>query len=326
VRRTILIRADDFLEDTRRVEKRRLGGVIVAAVAAGAIVVSRPPPRPAAAPSVQAAIPASTLSTARPKPVVAPASILFPPLTVGSASPAQLFTIRNDADEPLQIRSVVASDAAFLMTNGCGSTLDARTACNIAVVFAPAKPGEQSGSMAVETSDGSYTIPLRGAAQPAPPVELTSRPQPQAAPCPPAIVIPARVEQKAEAPTTIPTYTVGGPRGTNDAAMQVAGAQLRNVWQVSLTGSTDPPAMLQQLGELLEHDGLTVVDRAEVAIRFEGRLDRGGKGRRRRAGEATITRNGRPVLRYVLPSEEYRVGDNPAESFDRVVRQAFNQK
>ena len=47
--------------------------------------------------------------------------------------------------------------------------------------------------------------------------------------------------------------------------------------------------------------------------------------RPRTAGEVTITRHGRPVLKYVLPPEEYRVGDNPAEAFSRIVGELFER-
>jgi hypothetical protein len=323
--RTILIRADDFVNDTRRRERRR-GGAILGVLAVSAIVMAGssspsvvvPPPVPPVA-----AMPVA--SPAHMKPVVSPASMQFPSLTVGSASPAQLFTIRNDGNEPLEIRGVAASDAAFLTTNGCGRVLEGRSSCILAAVFAPSKPGEQSGSIAVETSDGTYAIPLRGAARGMPPVELTSKSQPRPQPpCMQMTEMRAPEEQKAPAPMTFPTYMEHGSTLANKAAIQVAQTQLRNVWQVSLAGAGDPP-LLKQLGEQLKKNRIAVVERADVAIHFDGKLDRGSLGRRRRAAEVTITRSGRPVLRYVLPSEEYRVGDNPAEAFIRIVRDAFNQ-
>jgi hypothetical protein len=122
---------------------------------------------------------------------------------------------------------------------------------------------------------------------------------------------------------TFPTYMEHGSKVANKATMQMAQTQLRNVWQVSLAGTPDPPSLLKQLGEQLKKNRIAVVERADVAIHFDGKLDRGSVGRRRRAAEVTITRIGRPVLRYVLPSEEYRVGDNPAEAFIRNVQDEF---
>ena len=77
--------------------------------------------------------------------------------------------------------------------------------------------------------------------------------------------------------------------------------------------------------ELLREQGLNIVENADVAIRFDATVERGRMGRKRRAAQATITRHGRPVLRYVMPAEEYRVGDNPAEAFARILSDAFSR-
>ncbi len=321
--RTILIRACDFVDDTKRRQRRRRGGAVIGALALSAIVLAgSPPPTVADPPSPQPVLAAPIASPVHVKAVVAPEQ--FPPLTVGNASPAQLFTISNPGNEPLEIRGVAASDPAFLMTNGCGRLLESRASCIIAAVFAPSKPGEQSASIAVETSNGIYAIPLHGAARPAPRVELASKPLPPSpSPCPQPAETHAPAEQKAT--MTFPTYMEGGSKAANDAVLKAAKTQLQNVWQVSLAGTVDPPELTKQLGELLNRNRIVVVEHADVAIHFDGTLDRGRLGRKHRAAEATITRNGRPVLRYVLPSEEYRVGDNPAEAFVGIMRHVFNQ-
>jgi hypothetical protein len=54
-------------------------------------------------------------------------------------------------------------------------------------------------------------------------------------------------------------------------------------------------------------------------IRFDGALDRLGRGRKRRSASASIVKNGRTVFRYELKPEEYRVGDDPAEAFARIL-------
>jgi hypothetical protein len=46
-------------------------------------------------------------------------------------------------------------------------------------------------------------------------------------------------------------------------------------------------------------------------------------GRKRRSAHASISRNGRVVFRYELPPETYRVGDNPAEAFARILGDAI---
>ena len=99
--------------------------------------------------------------------------------------------------------------------------------------------------------------------------------------------------------------------------------QLKNVKQVALIGNGGHLILMNQLAQFLRDSGLTVVDGADVVIYFNAQLDRMGRGRKRRSAEVTITRHGRPVLRYVMPAEEYRVGDNPAEAFGRIVSEVF---
>ena len=114
-------------------------------------------------------------------------------------------------------------------------------------------------------------------------------------------------------------------RSANQSALNVARMQLKNVKQVALIGNGGHPILMNQVAEFLRDSGLTVVDGADVVIYFNAQLDRLGRGRKRRSAEVTITRHGRPVLRYVMPAEEYRVGDNPAEAFSRVVSEIFNR-
>ncbi len=76
--------------------------------------------------------------------------------------------------------------------------------------------------------------------------------------------------------------------------------------------------MLKDLIDHLKLGGLTVTEGADTVINFDGTLERLGRGKKRRAAQATVSRNGRVVFRYELPAEEYRVGDTPAEAFARV--------
>src|SRR5437763_8064075 len=131
--RTILIRAGDFVDDTKRRQRRRRGGAVIGGLALSAIVLAgSPPPTVAVPPSPQPVLAAPIASPVHAKAVVAPESMQFPPLTVGNASPAQLFTISNPGNEPLEIRGIAASDPAFLMTNGCGRLLESRASCILA--------------------------------------------------------------------------------------------------------------------------------------------------------------------------------------------------
>ena len=79
----------------------------------------------------------------------------------------------------------------------------------------------------------------------------------------------------------------------------------------------------RQLIERLKRNDITVVDNATTIVNFEGTLEQLGRGRKRRSGKATISKDGRVIFRYELPPEEFRVGDSPAEAFARVLSEAF---
>jgi hypothetical protein len=198
--RTITIQLRDFVDETKRRE-RRGGGVVVAIgtlIIAG--IVARPvekksqvpvvtqtipphrvttdsvslPPVPALtpAPTPQPSSPLIPLTAARA--VATPQSLRFEALTAGSSSAAELLGVRNAGEQPLTIRRVVSSGAAFRVTNGCsGGTLERGASCSVAVVFAPPRAGDHTGSVTVATSGGTLTVQLHGIARPVPPVELS---------------------------------------------------------------------------------------------------------------------------------------------------------
>ena len=117
-------------------------------------------------------------------------------------------------------------------------------------------------------------------------------------------------------------YLEGGVGARNDSAIAAARERLHNVTRVALDarGDTD---LVAQLRDRLAGLNLTVVDRADVIIRFYGTVTHLRFGRKMRAGEATILKNGRPIFRYQMKAEQYRVGDNPAEAFARVLSDVF---
>ena len=100
--------------------------------------------------------------------------------------------------------------------------------------------------------------------------------------------------------------------------------QLRNVKQVALIGTGGHAILMNQMAQYLRDLGLTVVDGADVVIYFNASNEHLRLGRKRRSAEVTVTRHGRPVLRYVMPAEESRGGDNPAEAFARIANDIFN--
>ncbi|HEX6160834.1 MAG TPA: serine/threonine-protein kinase [Thermoanaerobaculia bacterium] len=112
----------------------------------------------------------------------------------------------------------------------------------------------------------------------------------------------------------------GGDEETNDRAIERLQNELRGTTRVSIRGS----GALQLAAALrAEFPNVTITDEASVVIRFDGTLERLGRGRKRREGHAVITKNGRVVFRYQLPSEVYRVGSTPVEAFVSVLGDAF---
>ena len=118
------------------------------------------------------------------------------------------------------------------------------------------------------------------------------------------------------------TYTEGGSSASNDETISYLQAALRGVSRVAVEGGGDAD-QTKILSAALRKRGLTVAEGSDVTIRFNGTVARLGFGRKRRAADATITKGGRVIFRYQLPTEDYRVGDNPAEAFARVIGDAF---
>ena len=153
-------------------------------------------------------------------------------------------------------------------------------------------------------------------AAPPPPTETVAPPPPKKR------VEPREVEPPAEG--FAETYVDGGgDEDSNERALEHLREQLRGVKTVEVRGG----AMQEPLTSALKEDipFLRFSDNASVVIRFEGRLDGIGRGRKVREGRATITKNGRVIFRYELPNEVYRVGLPPTHAFARVVSDAFTE-
>jgi serine/threonine-protein kinase len=149
-------------------------------------------------------------------------------------------------------------------------------------------------------------------------------PQPQPQPVQP-VPTPVPVPVPTPAPASVRTYIDGdsGDADVNDRLLENLRRQLSGVREVAVRGEGE---MYDDLVRRIQDDhGMTVSDSADTVIDFNGTLERLSRGRKRRAAEATISRNGRVIFRYQLPAEEYRVGDTPAEAFSRVISEAFGQ-
>jgi len=284
-------------------------------------------PTPLARPTVAAPRPSP------PPPPIIPAGPAVPPPTSASRSAAPLligvivfllaviavgawFALRKPAPQVAQNTATTQTVAPRPVAAPPQSTMNVTA------------PTETTASVVTTTTAPPLVVP-----QPQPTTTTGESRQARGGPprsAPPPVLQPAPVvedeplPEPAPEPMSFPTYTEGGSSLANESALNVAKMNLRNVRQVSVHGPGNP-LLTRQLIDLLTDNGLAVVEGADVVISFQGHVDRGRLGRKRRAGEVTITRHGRPVLRYVLPAEEYRVGDNPAEAFSRIVGELFER-
>ncbi len=119
------------------------------------------------------------------------------------------------------------------------------------------------------------------------------------------------------------TYRDGGDSAANDRAMAILRRELRGTTTVALRAG----GMTGELARALHENfpNLVFSGEADVVIRFNGRSERAGLGRRRRAAQATIEKNGRVIFRYELPDEVYRVGQGSVEAFANVLSDAFEE-
>jgi len=155
-----------------------------------------------------------------------------------------------------------------------------------------------------------------------PPVVKKREPERVEEPSPPAATTTTHAPEPPP-PARVATYfDAKGDSSHNDEALAYAKQHLEGVKKVTVETSGDPD-LRSRLVELLQDRGLSVTDSADVVIRFNGTVQRLRLGRKVRAATATITRGGRVVFKYELPSEEYRVGDNPAEAFARIAGDLF---
>jgi serine/threonine protein kinase len=142
------------------------------------------------------------------------------------------------------------------------------------------------------------------------PVEETPQPEPQPEPEP----APA---------SSVPTFRERGDGNANDAAIATLHQQIGGVTRVALTGGD--AEMINELSNALRGRGISIGEGAPIEIRFTGSVARHGLGRKSRSANATVKKNGRPIFNYVMPREEYRVGDSPAEAFARILTDALSR-
>lgn len=271
------------------------------------------------------------------------------PQTVRTASPAAAETIRT----PLPQQSAPAARRSVIPLILVIAIVFAAIVVGLLVMLRPKSP-EQSAAVAppvAKTTTTASAPPPQSTVEVVPPA-TTSAPPPETAttamtasvsPAATATTATAAAAPKKTAANTAPaettepattsthapasaaaTYYDGrGDHSGNDAAMQQLQSQLSGVKRVAVRGGDAD--LVKQLTQSVKDRGVTIADDADVVIDFNGRVDRLGFGRKKRSATATISKHGHAIFRYELPAEEYRVGDNPAEAFARVLSDALGR-
>jgi lysophospholipase L1-like esterase len=93
---------------------------------------------------------------AKPAISVSPTSLAFGEVNVGSTSPGQSVSVKNTGTADLKFTSISATNAAFNIANGCGSTLSAGSSCTISVTFRPDTAGFYAANLSI-VSNASNT-------------------------------------------------------------------------------------------------------------------------------------------------------------------------
>jgi serine/threonine-protein kinase len=325
---------------TMKTERTKAGQAIAtSAVAAPATIITAtaPPTTTAAAVTPKATVPA------RPAPVDAPPTVVDPmpmPPPAPSRNTGTIIAVSVIVLLLLGAMGAAGVMAFMKFRNSFGGTTTATTASTTTTTTTTsvtAKPSQTSvdvtipPSVLVDTAATTATTPpvtTSSAAVVVPPPTATRTPvKPK-----PAVVLPesAPVEEPAApepqpepepAPTSVPTFRERGDGSANDAAVAALRQQIAGVTRIALSGGD--AEMINQLSNALRGRGISVGEGAPVEIRFTGSVAHHGLGRKSRSANATVKKNGRPIFNYVMPREEYRVGDSPAEAFARILSDAL---
>jgi serine/threonine protein kinase len=330
-----------FDPDATMKTERTKGGQTIApsfAAAPPTVITSTPPP-PAMAPSVtrQATVPARPAAVDAPPTVVDP--MPMPPAApsrntgtiiavsiivllllgaMGAAGVMAFMKFRNSFSGT----TIVTTASTTTMTTSASTAKPSQTSVDVtppvSVIVDTATTSATTTTIAPATTSSAAVVP--------PPTATHAPVKPK----PPVVAEPAPVEEPAApepqpepepAPSSVPTFRERGDGSANDSAIATLHQQIGGVTRVAVSGGD--AEMINELSNALRGRGISIGEGAPIEIRFTGSVNRHGLGRKSRSGNATVKKNGRPIFNYVMPREEYRVGDSPAEAFARILTDAL---
>jgi len=293
-----------------------------------ATVPSAPPPPPQfeAPPTVVDPMPMA-MPAAAPQPATAAAPpkrgsgaliavIVIVVLVLGAMAAVGVIVMKKFVHWPLSTTAVTTTTTT---TTATASAAPSQTSLDVT----PPAPVLIDNTAPTSTT-ATATTPTLSAPVVPPPTATHAPPKPKTA----TVEEPAPVEETAEpepAPVpsaaSAPTFRERGDSNANEAAVAALHHEIGGVTRVYLTGGD--AEMIKQLSDALRGRGVSVGEGAPVEIRFTGSVESHGFGKKSRSATATIRKNGRPIFQYVMPREDYRVGDSPAEAFARILSDAL---
>lgn len=262
------------------------------------------------------------------QPPVAPASpqsnralLVVLPILAALATGAIVFWLsrRDERPSPPAPTQPVATTSAPTATSPTETTPAQLSTATVDVVTAT--------TPATATSPVTTTTAAATTTRPAPrPVPVATTPPPAPAPAPvTTTTAPTPAPAQLPSGSSLRAYTEGegADSDANDELLEGLRKDLEGVNAIAVRGTGDALQTIALVRAV--KDSVKVSDDADVIVQFNGNLERLGRGRKRRSVEATIYRKGRPIFRYVMPPQFYRVGDEPAEAFARVLLNALDR-
>jgi len=225
--------------------------------------------------------------------------------TSTNATTSTIATSTVATAKPSQTSVEVTPPTPVLVDNTAGITTTMTTMATATTGTTPPAPTTTSAPVVQPpTTTRAPVIPKRVPVEEPAPVEETAAPEPEPAPTSAAL-----------------TYRERGDGNANDAALASLHQQIGGASRVYLSGGD--AEMINVLYKAIRSAGVSIGEGAPVEIRFTGSIESKGFGRKSRGANATVKKNGRPIFQYVMPREDYRVGDSPAEAFARILTEAL---
>ncbi|HEX9459041.1 MAG TPA: serine/threonine-protein kinase [Thermoanaerobaculia bacterium] len=283
-----------------------------------------PPPRFEAPPTVVDPMP---MLAAAPQPAMAPAPpkrgsgvviavIVIVVLVLGAMAAVGVIVVKKFVHWP---GTATVTSTTTTITAATTSAAPSQTSVDVT----PPTPVIIDNTTTPTATTASATPTPLSAPAVLPPTATHAPPKPKTA----TVEEPAPVEETPEpepAPvsaSTAPTFRERSDSNANAAAVAALHHEIGGVTRVYLTGGD--AEMIKQLSDALRGRGVSIGEGAPVEIRFTGSVESHGFGKKSRSATATIRKNGRPIFQYVMPREDYRVGDSPAEAFARILSDAL---